>query len=140
MRWLMAKLGGLCSAVSSSLMTIGWAELFLLSLSSSSMTSALESGIRAFRVVARRAKLALGGATHEEAEETVVTDEMEEARDEREWSLIMDSGLERDERVLLTEGRRIWYLSSPVPGNSSPTQRLNPARCANAMAEHIEGR
>jgi hypothetical protein len=104
------------------------------------MTSALDSGIRAFRVVARRAKLALGGATHEEAEETVVTDEMEEARDEREWSLIMDSGLERDERVLLTEGRRIWYLSSPVPGNSSPTQRLNPARCANAMAEHIEGR
>lgn len=52
----------------------------------------------------------------------------------------MDSGLERDERVLLTEGRRDWYLSRPAPGNSSPTQRLKPARCANAMAEHIEGR
>jgi len=71
------------------------------------MTSALDSGMRAFRVVARRAKLALGGATHEAAEEAVVTDEMEEARDEREWSLIIDSGLERDDRVLLTEGRRV---------------------------------
>ena len=48
------------------------------------MTSALDSGIRAFRVVARRAKLARGGATHEEAEDTVVTDEIEDAREDRE--------------------------------------------------------
>ncbi len=71
------------------------------------MTSALDKGIRAFRVVANRAKLARGGATHEAAEDTVVTDEMEEAREDRETSLIMDSGLEREERVLLTDWRRL---------------------------------
>jgi hypothetical protein len=99
---------------SSSLIMIGWALLPLFSLSSSSMTSALDRGIRAFRVVAKRAKLARGGATHEAAEDTVVTDEMEEAREDRETSLIMDSGLEREERVLLTDWRRLWYLSRPV--------------------------
>lgn len=91
---------------SSSLMMMGWDWLPLLSLSSSSMTSALDNGMRAFRVVAMRAKLARGGATHEAAEDTVVTDEMDEARDERDRSLIIDSGLEREERALLTDGLR----------------------------------
>jgi hypothetical protein len=58
-------------------------------------------------VVAIRAKLARGGATHEEAEDAVVTDEIEEAREERERSLIIDSGLERDDKVLLTDWRRV---------------------------------
>ena len=58
-------------------------------------------------MVAKRAKLALGGATHEAADDTVVTDEIEEAREDLELSLIMDSGLEREERVLLTDWRRL---------------------------------
>lgn len=62
--------------------------------------------MRALRVVAKRAKLARGGATHEAVDDTVVTDEMDEAREERVWSLIIDSGLERDESVLLAEGLR----------------------------------
>ena len=68
-----------------------------------------------------------------------MTDEIEEAREDRERSLIMDSGLERDDKVLLIDGRRVWYFSRPEQGSSSLTQRLKPARCANAIAEHMEG-
>jgi hypothetical protein len=48
------------------------------------MTSAQDRGIRAFRVVAKRAKLARGGATHEATVDTVETDEIDEAREDRE--------------------------------------------------------
>ena len=51
----------------------------------------------------------------------------------------MDSGLDRDDKELLTDGRRVWYLSRPALAKSS-TQRLKPARCANAIAEHMDGR
>ena len=56
------------------------------------------------RHVACRAKQARGGAS-DEVVETVLTEEMEEAREERVRSEIMDSGLEREETVLM-DGRR----------------------------------
>ena len=73
-----------------------------------SITSAFDMGIFAHRVVAKRARLGRGGATHDAADETVVTEEMDEALDERVKSLIIDSGLERDDKELLIEGRRLW--------------------------------
>lgn len=78
------------------------------------MASAAGSGIFAHRVVAMRAKLGRGGATHDVIDEAVVTDEIEDARDERVTSLIMDSGLERSE--LLIDGRRLRCLSEPAIG------------------------
>jgi hypothetical protein len=58
----------------------------------------------AFRHVAWRAKQARCGA-NEEVVETVLTEEIDEARDDRVRSETMDSGLEPDETVLI-EGRR----------------------------------
>jgi hypothetical protein len=91
-------------------------------------------------VVAKRANLARGGAKHDIAEDTFGTDEIEEARECREKSLIIDFGLERQKRVLLNDWRRVWYHSRPAWGKSSLTQQLKPARRANAIAEQIEGR
>lgn len=72
--------------------------------------------VAALRQVAWRAKQArlAGGAKYKEPfVETVDTEEMEEARDDRDRSDIIDSGLDPDDAVL-TDGRREmddWYLS-----------------------------
>jgi len=110
----MEKSGGLSSTISSSSdRSIGLAAVPSCSLMPC-MASAAGIGIFAHRVVARRARLCRGGATHDAVDETVVTDEMDDARDERVTSLIIESGLERSE--LLIDGRRLRYLSKPAIG------------------------
>lgn len=69
-----------------------------------------------------------------------MTEEMEEAREERELSLIMDSGLDLEESELLTDGRRVRYLSRPIGGKSSFAHLLKLARCTFAIAEEMDGR
>lgn len=71
---------------------------------------AYDIGSLTFRQVACLARQGRGA----EAEvETVDIEEMEEARDERDESEIMDSGLDPEDVALVTEGRRddILYLS-----------------------------
>lgn len=127
MRSLILKSGGLSSVDSSSPMTMGLAEA-PSGNGSFSIVSVVGKGTRAFRVVAKRAKLARGGATHDAAEDTVVTEEMEDAREERELSLTIDSGLERDESELLIDGLRVRHLLRPIGGKSSFAQRLKALR------------
>ena len=59
-------------------------------------------GSLAFRQVACRAKQARFGA-NDEVDETVETDEIDDALEDRERSVIIDSGLERDDAI---DGRR----------------------------------
>ena len=82
-------------------MTIGFVTL----PSFSSGTVAGGTGIPALRHVACRAKQARFGA-RDEVEETVETEEMEDALEDRERSEIIDSGLERVEATLAIDGRR----------------------------------
>lgn len=60
----------------------------------------------AFRQVACRARQARCGAT-DEFDETVEIEETDEDRDERELSVIIDSGLDPKESMLIVEGRRV---------------------------------
>ena len=84
------------------MMTIGLSAL----PSFSSTTVAGGSGNLAFRHVACLAKHgARLGATAEDADDIVLMDEMDDAREERDRSEIMDSGLERDD-TLARDGRR----------------------------------
>lgn len=67
-------------------------------------------------------------------------EETDDAREDREWSDIKDSGLEPDE-VLMVEGRlESMVLYSVAEGQASKTQWLKAAFCATAIAEHIDGR
>lgn len=80
----------------------------------------------------------------DEAVETVETEEMDDAREERELSDIIDSGLEPCEVELTTDGRResVRYFSTSmvVLGNVSMAQRLMACLCAVLIAEHMDGR
>lgn len=62
-------------------------------------------GSLALRHVACRAKQARFGA-NEEVEETVDIEEIEDAREDRDLSEIMDSGLEREDVTLARDGLR----------------------------------
>lgn len=131
----MVCLLGLCSAFSL-MVKSAISGLAAISTSSSLMMigctalpsfSSVQDGIGslAFRQVACFAKQgARLGAT--EVDEIVLMEEMEEARDERERSEIMLSGLDRDD-ALAIEGRRdVGYAEGPY-GNCSNAQRLKPA-------------
>jgi hypothetical protein len=80
-------------------MTIG-----LFAVPSFSSITVAGSGNPALRHVACRAKQARFGAS-EEVEDTVEMEEIDEARDDRDRSDIIDSGLERVEAALATDGR-----------------------------------
>ena len=82
-------------------MTMG----FVAVPSISSFTSAAGNGSTAFRQVASRARPARFSAK-DEVVDTVEIDEIEDARDDRDRSEIMDSGLEREDAALATDGRR----------------------------------
>ena len=70
-----------------------------------SFTAAGMTGsLRTFRHVACRAKQARYGAS-DDVVETVETDDIEDAREDRDRSEMSDSGLEPEE-VVLTDGRR----------------------------------
>lgn len=83
-------------------------------------------GNLAFRHVACLAKQGTRLGAMEEVDEIVLIEEIEEARDERERSEIMLSGLERDE-TLATDGLRDVGYAEGAYGNCSIAQRLKPA-------------
>jgi hypothetical protein len=94
------------------------------------------------RHVASRARLAwLGGA-----QPTDETEEIDEAREERELSVIIDSGDEDiEEADGASEGLRLgkWYASRPflmLGLNWSTQVRARDEHCACCIAVHIEGR
>lgn len=62
----------------------------------------------------------------EDADDIVLMEEMEEARDERERSEIMLSGLDRDD-TLASDGLRDGGYAEAACGNWSTAQRLKPA-------------
>ena len=80
----------------------------------SSLTS-LRGGSLTLRQVAWRAKQARCGA-NDAYVETVDVEEMDDERDDREWSVIMDSGEEPYDAILVTEGCRDNARASLVPG------------------------
>ena len=94
-------MSGLVVISISSAMTIGFIDV----PSFSSATVAGGMGNLALRQVACRAKQARLGAT-DEVEDTVDIEEMDDARDDRDRSDIIDSGLEREDARLATDGRR----------------------------------
>jgi len=123
----------------SSLIRIGFAK----DPSFSSGTAVGRGGSLALRHVACRAKQARVGA-NDEVVETVLTEDIEDAREERVRSEIMDSGLERGEAVLMDGRREVkWNLSMSgrmLLGKPSMVHLLRPAFCARAIAEHMDGR
>ena len=69
-------------------------------------------------------------------------EEIDEAREERDRSEIIDSGLEREDAALVTEGRReaggqLSLFRLPI-GKVSMAHRLMPARCAIAITGPID--
>ncbi len=72
---------------------------------------------------------------NDEVVETVEIEEMDEAREDRERSEIIDSGLERLDAVLVMDG-----LREDMPGYASIVHRLKPVCWTIAIAEQIEGR
>jgi hypothetical protein len=81
---------------------------------SSFKTAGNADSLPALRQVACRAKQARPGA-NDAVVETVQTEEMEEAREERIRSEIIDSGLERDDAVS-ADGRRGGGQKRSIPG------------------------
>lgn len=120
----MAKSGGLSPLSSlSSTIVIGRAA----DPSTSSLSSDIGNGSLTLRVVAMRAKLVRLGAGQATVDDIVVTDEMEDALEERVASVIIDSGLDRADARLMTDGRREEQnLSTLGKGNSSLTHLPNP--------------
>lgn len=112
-------------------MTIG-----LLAVPSFSSITVAGRGNPAFRHVACRAKQARFGAS-DEVEDTVETEHIDEAREDRDRSDIIDSGLERVEAALAIDGRLELGRN---PEKVSIAQRLKPDFCTMAIAEQIEGR
>ena len=94
-------MSGLDTISRSSAMTIGFVRL----PSFSSATVAGGIGSLALRHVACRAKQARLSA-EDEVDETVDMEEMDDAREDRDLSEIIDSGLEREDVMLAAEGRR----------------------------------
>ena len=91
---------GLDTISTSSSITIGFVQV----PSFSSLTS-LRGGSLTLRQVAWRAKQARCGAS-DAVVETVEMEEMDDARDDLERSVIIDSGDEPYEFILMIEGRR----------------------------------
>jgi len=126
-----SAISGLDTISTSSEITIG-----LFAVPSFSSFTVAGSGNPAFLHVACRAKQARFGAS-EDVEDTVEMEEIDEAREDRDRSDIIDSGLERVEATLAMEGR---LESGRNPEKVSIAQRLKPDFCTIAIAELIEGR
>lgn len=75
----------------------------------------------------------------EAMDEIVLMEEIDDARDERDRSEIMLSGLERDDALAIEGLRDVGYAEGAY-GNCSMAQRLKPACWAMAIAEQIDGR
>lgn len=94
-------MSGLETISVSSVMTMGFVTV--PSLSSAKVAGGI--GSPALRQVACRARQARCGAD-DEVEETVDMEEIDDAREDRDRSEIIDSGLEREDATLAPEGLR----------------------------------
>ena len=112
-----SAMSGLDISSPSSEITIGF-----VAVPSFSSTTVAGSGSPAFRQVACRAKQARCGAI-DETEAAVEIEEMDEARDDRDLSEIIDSGLERVDAALAIDGRLEFGRK---PAKVSIAQRLKP--------------
>ena len=106
---LLVTLSLMVKSAMSGLQTISESSTMMIGLvavpSFSSATVVGGIGNLAFRQVACRAKQARFGA-NDEVDETVEIEEIDEAREDRDRSEIIDSGLEREDATLAIDGRR----------------------------------